>query len=686
MSDHQVCVDKHPVSTSFTIERKCNSKYSPDYKTASHRGRFSHPEVYANKDPPRRNSMPITTVEQRQELVRASYSSAGSLYRSRGPPESEEYSIQMSPASMTVAYVKQRPCSTSSLTRSNAPCKVVREYSSMEDVYLQQKPMQLAQQIVPLKFQSSNVSLKQSPHCEASSTLLNNNLSSQPQGSYGCTREKKAKIMLYTLLVALVVTIVGATWLAIGSLLSQTQKLEFKLARLELDLLNSNSITNPEGNSSALFDTLPVRRLQIQTLLLQKQLDVLNVSSYIGMSDILERIHEISSNLYFINVTVRELKENVLNVSTDGFNAVPLGNNSMLKCNEELKLDTSATVTRLEKNLTEIRSTDQANQHALNYTIHNIIQRLLDLETQAFNYTNETTNSINNLNDMFANIVQIISQVQNNQIKFNIFLNSSVQQNIAKLEVIVIEIARVSHMPLGNACSDILSNFPNALSGYYYIRSSKEEARRVFCDMTLSCSGITGGWTRVGYLNASSADYQCPPGFSFSNISGTLSCEATQQAPSCSSIFYNLTNTDYTDMCGKVNAYSVGLHHGFHPVYRPPNRDIDENYLDGVSITYGSPRQHLWSLAVGQCPCSNGKPVFVESHYSCDEHPNTCPSRGFCPYPLWNGNNTCASHTQSWFHRRLEQFISDDIEVRVCKGQAKNKEDIIIGQIEIFVQ
>ena len=53
--------------------------------------------------------------------------------------------------------------------------------------------------------------------------------------------------------------------------------------------------------------------------------------------------------------------------------------------------------------------------------------------------------------------------------------------------------------------------------------------------------------------------------------------------------------------------------------------DIDFPYLDGVSVTYGSPCQHIWNLAAGhvnRCPCENADrnfaplpPAFVGDNY-----------------------------------------------------------------------
>ena len=62
-------------------------------------------------------------------------------------------------------------------------------------------------------------------------------------------------------------------------------------------------------------------------------------------------------------------------------------------------------------------------------------------------------------------------------------------------------------------------------------------------------------------------------------------------------------------------------------------RDINSYYVDGMSITYGSPRKHIWTYAVGlsddhnyngvyNCPCAKypgtAPPSFVGDHYYCE--------------------------------------------------------------------
>ena len=44
-------------------------------------------------------------------------------------------------------------------------------------------------------------------------------------------------------------------------------------------------------------------------------------------------------------------------------------------------------------------------------------------------------------------------------------------------------------------------------SGYYWIKT--DQVYRVYCDMQLTCDGITGGWMRIGNIDTTQGD-QCP--------------------------------------------------------------------------------------------------------------------------------------------------------------------------------
>ena len=138
--------------------------------------------------------------------------------------------------------------------------------------------------------------------------------------------------------------------------------------------------------------------------------------------------------------------------------------------------------------------------------------------------------------------------------------------------------------------------------------------------------------------------------------------------------------------------------------------------MDGVSITRGSPRHHIWSY-VGSvsentrspsrhgsvaCPCnssSGAKPQeFIGSNYYCESGNPTQDSEwvGQESSPndkLWDGEQcshegTCCTGTNTppWFSVNLGSPISDDIEVRIMGSESTANEDTPIELLEIYVQ
>ena len=60
---------------------------------------------------------------------------------------------------------------------------------------------------------------------------------------------------------------------------------------------------------------------------------------------------------------------------------------------------------------------------------------------------------------------------------------------------------------------------PSSPSGYYWVRASDGSAVSVYCDMTRSCGGVTGGWMRVAGLDMTNSSHQCPSGLMERSIS-----------------------------------------------------------------------------------------------------------------------------------------------------------------------
>ena len=77
-------------------------------------------------------------------------------------------------------------------------------------------------------------------------------------------------------------------------------------------------------------------------------------------------------------------------------------------------------------------------------------------------------------------------------------------------------------------------------------------------------------------------------------------------------------------MCGRVVGYQYTSPDAIDTVYGKGHNDINTHYVDGISLTYGSPCQHTWTFMAGinehstACPCTNGTTQTVQSFIGGD--------------------------------------------------------------------
>ena len=257
------------------------------------------------------------------------------------------------------------------------------------------------------------------------------------------------------------------------------------------------------------------------------------------------------------------------------------------------------------------------------------------------------------------------------------------------------------------SCEEIKSEWPKSPSRYYTI-SSKGETRQVYCNMDELC-GSGGGWTRLAYLDMTDSTVNCPSGFKLYQSGGVRACgRATSSVGSCTSVQFPSNGISYSQVCGRVvgyqykapdAVYSEGSHHN----------DINSYYVDGVSITRGSPRQHVWTLMAGlneasdsryNCPCSQGSPQkstlqsFIGNDYYCESgKPTDGPQFTFYTSdPLWDGKdcssegNCCTAPGLPWFHKVLNTTTTDYLELRVCGDERTTDEDAPVSFYELYVK
>ena len=172
----------------------------------------------------------------------------------------------------------------------------------------------------------------------------------------------------------------------------------------------------------------------------------------------------------------------------------------------------------------------------------------------------------------------------------------------------------------------------------------------------------------------------------------------------CASAYFYMKGVSYEHICGQAKAYQKGNPNSF----QANNPSVDGPYVDGISITIGSPRKHVWTYAVGlsddydysgssNCPCATvpgpSPPAFVGNDYYCesgdvgaDDH-----TQYYLTDPLWDGNGCtsgngcCAQIGMPWFYRKLPIPVADDFEVHICKNEPRSNEATAVENLEIFI-
>ena len=98
-------------------------------------------------------------------------------------------------------------------------------------------------------------------------------------------------------------------------------------------------------------------------------------------------------------------------------------------------------------------------------------------------------------------------------------------------------------------------------------------------------------WIRVAFLNMTDPSQSCPSVWRESSYSsGIRVCGLPSSSNSmCHSVFYSAGGRTFTSVCGCVIGYQVGSPGAFDGA-----GSIDDPYIEGVSITYGSPRSHIY--------------------------------------------------------------------------------------------
>ena len=162
---------------------------------------------------------------------------------------------------------------------------------------------------------------------------------------------------------------------------------------------------------------------------------------------------------------------------------------------------------------------------------------------------------------------------------------------------------------------------PCNLRLYYWIRTANGSTARLYCDMTTRCG--EPGWTRAAFINMTDGSQSCPNELAEMNYTGIRVCKRRVHN-ACDSVNF-IAPVSYTKLCGCIIGYQIGTsdafcafqnycdYRRFH--YTDRAYTIDDVYVDGLSLTHGTPREHIWTFANAindvdrnhadfMCPCT----------------------------------------------------------------------------------
>uniref|UniRef100_A0A1X7V0B7 Fibrinogen C-terminal domain-containing protein n=1 Tax=Amphimedon queenslandica TaxID=400682 RepID=A0A1X7V0B7_AMPQE len=409
-------------------------------------------------------------------------------------------------------------------------------------------------------------------------------------------------------------------------------------------------------------------------------------------------IHDLSADLVKINTVFQTKVKEISMALEKQSNDISMTLKKQSKQVEQLKIDTSVALVKIDTSVALVKQIDQLALQLKNAIDHissiteNTARKVNDLleysssgsstsMQQILEATKNSSNALVNITEGLRNIGNISKST--NKVVDDIL---GVAHELHNQTTLLSSLQPIS-------CDDIKRLHPDSQTGYYYIN-----CQTVYCNMDELCDS-GGGWTRVAYLDMSDATQNCPTGFNSHQIGEKKFCiRPGSHGGSCTSAKFFTNGISYSQICGRVEGYAKNTPDAFYNS-DPQHNNIDSFYVDGVSITHGSPRQHVWTFAAlgataitlggkFNCPCSPGSlqqvPSFVGKDYYCE---------GGSADPLWDGKDCvpietdcCSSPYLPWFYRNLNTTTTDYIELRVCCDQNTNDEDVPVNLYEIYIK
>ena len=353
---------------------------------------------------------------------------------------------------------------------------------------------------------------------------------------------------------------------------------------------------------------------------------------------------------------------------------------------------------------------DTLSQHTAAELVH--LQNSLNL-TQ-FTHNVQLNDKLDGLFSKLDTLNASLSQHQQQTTAELAHLQTSLNSTNSKLDSLTASAAQLSsdHQEIQTNISDVqCMDTQQSLQDNLTHQSEITKDNVTLTPKEYSCGG-TGGWRPAVYLNMTDPHTTCPSGWNMIGYSKRTCGRNSTGGRTCSSATFPVSGGEYNRICGRVKAYQWGATHAFFSYHNRVVTTIDGAYACGVSVTHGTPRNHIWTFVAGLsegnptwtlvCPCDATItiriPPFVGNDYFCESGVNDQwrgDSRHYTLHPnntLWDGKDClpsrrcCSQHNPPYFTKQLPTPTTDDIEARICLYDPLSQANIAVELVELYVQ
>ena len=345
-------------------------------------------------------------------------------------------------------------------------------------------------------------------------------------------------------------------------------------------------------------------------------------------------------------------------------------------------------------------------------------------------HSSHNTELNNKLDDLYSEICGLHSEIGNLSFKLDSQerkLAQHQQQTAAELAHLQTSLNSInskldSLMATAAYLSSDIRNLQSNISDVQYMDTPQNlqgnlthQTETPTCNVTLtpiehSCGG-TGEWRRVVYLDMTELHTICPSGWNMTGYSKRTCGRNHTGIRTCSSATFPVTGGEYSRVCGRIRAYQWGAINAFLNYDAGWVTTIEHDYAGCVSVTHGTPRNHIWTFVAGLsegdptsngvCPCDATRtiriPPFVGNDYFCESGVNELWSWNkhvkFHPSDtLWDGKDCrpsstcCSQHNLPYFTKQLPTPTTNSIEARICLHNTLQYANLAVELVELYVQ